>query len=90
MPRRKPDLPEDHQPCCGGLFRLNFSIPAHTPPTARLQRGTCLCLTRANSIRISNGSIQTSVEATSQLFSVYRGVGRTDARGHHFLGKKAT
>lgn len=35
----------------------------------------------ANFIRIVNGSIMTSVEATSQLFFVYRGSGRTDACG---------
>ncbi len=42
----------------------------------------------ANFIRISDGSIQTSVEATSQLFFVYRGTGRTEACGYSIFWKQ--
>ncbi len=42
----------------------------------------------ANFIRIVNGSICTAVEATSQLFFVYRGAGRTDACGQSIFWEK--
>jgi gentisate 1,2-dioxygenase len=42
----------------------------------------------ANFIRIVKGSVMTTAEATSQLFFVYRGVGRTDACGESIYWRK--
>jgi gentisate 1,2-dioxygenase len=42
----------------------------------------------ANFIRIVKGSVMTTAEATSQLFFVFRGVGRTDACGESIYWTK--
>lgn len=56
--------------------QLGCEAPATSP---------ALC---ANFIRIVNGNLQTSVEATSQLFFVHDGEGRTDACGLTIEWKK--